>query len=296
MPNIIELITDYLGFDGKFGLNKQDTNKPTTQGALPPVFVDYADRKRDPAGGVPLTKREEVLHNIKDLPEVSGTTRQLYNQETNLDKLKPMPTAHEIVPKPAQMLDKVTPTIQEVAPKPKNKPKNLYKMGSPQAFIHTASLESGIDNDILLKIAKAESSLDPTAQAKTSSAGGLYQFIDSTWKGMVDKYGEKYGIDETDKMDPHANALMGALFIKDNANYIKKRTGKKPDARDLYLAHFSGAGTAVKAIKAIQDTPNAPADSVWSKGAIKANKSIFYKNQKLRTVSEVYKRLTDKVA
>lgn len=167
---------------------------------------------------------------------------------------------------------------------------------TPKSIIGAAATDVGVDADILIKIAQAESSLNPDAKARTSSAGGLFQFIDSTWKDMVKRHGDKYGITVADKFDPRANSIMGAIFTQENANRLKPVLGREPNAREVYLAHFSGAGTAKKVLAKMKQNPNAPASEAWGSAAIKANKSIFYNNGKLRTVEEVFNRLTNKVA
>jgi hypothetical protein len=63
------------------------------------------------------------------------------------------------------------------------------------AAIRSASRTTGATFDYLLNTAIRESSLDPTARARTSSARGLYQFIESTWLTMVKEEGEKFGLD-----------------------------------------------------------------------------------------------------
>ena len=47
--------------------------------------------------------------------------------------------------------------------------------------IDSAGTKSDVDFDYLLQTAIRESSLNPTAKASTSSATGLFQFLDSTW-------------------------------------------------------------------------------------------------------------------
>ena len=46
--------------------------------------------------------------------------------------------------------------------------------------IRDASKRSGVDFKFMLAKAQTESSFDPSAKARTSSASGLYQFIEST--------------------------------------------------------------------------------------------------------------------
>ena len=46
----------------------------------------------------------------------------------------------------------------------------------------------------LLKTATRESSLNPDAKAKSSSAAGLFQFIEQTWLGLVKSDGPRLGL------------------------------------------------------------------------------------------------------
>lgn len=53
--------------------------------------------------------------------------------------------------------------------------------------------KNGVDFDYLLQTAMRESSLDPHAKAKTSSAVGLFQFIEGTWLEVLKEEGPKLG-------------------------------------------------------------------------------------------------------
>ena len=59
--------------------------------------------------------------------------------------------------------------------------------------IKQASQSTGISFQYLLTTAKIESGLNPSAQASTSTAKGLYQFIDQTWLGTVKQEGASLG-------------------------------------------------------------------------------------------------------
>ncbi|HCH95135.1 MAG TPA: lytic transglycosylase, partial [Erythrobacter sp.] len=67
-----------------------------------------------------------------------------------------------------------------------------------QSAIARAATRTGVDFDYLLAQAKLESGLDPSAKAGTSSATGLYQFIDSTWLRTLDRHGAKHGMEWAD--------------------------------------------------------------------------------------------------
>ena len=66
-------------------------------------------------------------------------------------------------------------------------------MQTPQVVsaLKRASASTGAGFDFLMKMAVRESSLDPTAKAGTSSAAGLFQFIEQTWLGAVKQYGDR---------------------------------------------------------------------------------------------------------
>lgn len=48
--------------------------------------------------------------------------------------------------------------------------------------IKTQALEYGVDEKTALRIADCESDFNPRAKNKNSSAYGVYQFLDKTWK------------------------------------------------------------------------------------------------------------------
>jgi hypothetical protein len=160
------------------------------------------------------------------------------------------------------------------------------------AVIDKASNLVGVDKSLMYAMAKQESGFNPNAAAKTSSATGLYQFIKGTWKSMVDKYGSKFPIlQERGPLDAEANAIAGALFIKENSDFLAK--SKIPvNATTIYAAHFLGPGGARTLLTA---QPEANASLILPQAA-QANKPIFYdKNNNPRTVQQVIDVLFQKV-
>src|ERR1700683_4973470 len=65
--------------------------------------------------------------------------------------------------------------------------------GPVETAIARASDATGVDSSFLLGEAQRESRFDPKAAAGTSSASGLFQFIDQTWLATLKRHGAKYG-------------------------------------------------------------------------------------------------------
>src|SRR5215510_11844450 len=60
--------------------------------------------------------------------------------------------------------------------------------------IQQASANTGVDFSFLMAQAAKESGFNPDAKAKTSSASGLYQFVEQSWLSVVRKHGAEYGL------------------------------------------------------------------------------------------------------
>lgn len=169
--------------------------------------------------------------------------------------------------------------------------KDTSGKGDVKTEITKAAKEAGVEPNNMLMLSAMESGLDPNAKAKTSSATGLNQFIKTTWDASVKKYGNKYGIDQnTPATDVRANTLMGAEYLKENAQALRS-VRPNPNFTDLYTAHFLGSGGAKKFFSA---DPNSVAAEQLPKAA-NANKSIFYEGGKALTVSQVYDKLNSRI-
>ncbi|HSJ78770.1 MAG TPA: transglycosylase SLT domain-containing protein, partial [Erythrobacter sp.] len=67
--------------------------------------------------------------------------------------------------------------------------------GTPvEAAIANAAQATSVDFNYLLAQAEVESAMNPAARAGTSSATGLYQFIESTWLETLKKHGDRFGL------------------------------------------------------------------------------------------------------
>lgn len=187
-----------------------------------------------------------------------------------------------------------TSSIIESIPMPKANRSRSAAMPTLQAV----SAITGVSTVLLATFASIESNFDYTVKASTSSATGWFQFLDKTWDGMLDQTYGKYNLRDNDKrslrLDPRANALMGAEFLKDNARVLRAALKREPTDTELYAAHFFGAGTAAKFLTTNPATYGA---ELFPKQAA-ANVGIFYARDKKTplTIGAIIKLFESKVA
>lgn len=184
--------------------------------------------------------------------------------------------------------------------------------------IRQASDKTGVDFDYLLQNAAVESSLDPTAGNGTSSARGLYQFIDSTWLDTVDKHGAEHGLGAAAEAisrdtagnpvvanpaakrqilalrnNPQVAALMAAEFTQDNQATLEATLGRKVEHAELYMAHFLGAAGAGRFLDKRDSVPDACA-AVLLPNAARSNQAVFYQHGRALSVNQVYEKFADR--
>jgi len=184
------------------------------------------------------------------------------------------------------------------------------------AAIARASQSTGVDFSFLMRTAQRESGFNPGAQAPTSSAAGLFQFVEQTWLGALKRHGAKHGYsDYADliqvksdgrlgvsgadahravmalRLDPKASSLMAGELASDNAAYLRGRVGREPTSGELYVAHFLGPKGSADLIDAQQTRPSASAAALFPDAAA-ANPAIFHPGGRTATVAELYANLT----
>lgn len=196
----------------------------------------------------------------------------------------------------------------------------LSSAGRVTNAIALASRRTGVDFGYLLGQAKIESSLNPTAKAATSSATGLYQFIDQSWLAVVNKHGDEYGLGWAAdaisqgsngryyvsdpqvrqqildlRKHPETASVMAAEHASDNKSYLESKLGREAAPVDLYLAHFLGVGGASKFLSAHDRAPDATAASLFP-AAARANRGIFFdRSGSPRSFSEIRDRFAAKL-
>jgi hypothetical protein len=164
---------------------------------------------------------------------------------------------------------------------------------SVRAAIQRASRATGVDFSLLVETARRESAMNPHAKASTSSATGLFQFIDSTWLDMVRRHGADHGLGRYAsalqsgladpglrreilalRTDPEMAARMAGELARENADALQARLGRAASAGELYAAHVMGQGGAARLIEAAARGENNAA-AIFPREAA-ANRGLFY--------------------
>ncbi|UYO00564.1 MAG: lytic transglycosylase domain-containing protein [Devosia sp.] len=184
--------------------------------------------------------------------------------------------------------------------------------------LQSAGSRSGVDFDYLLQTAIRESSLNPEAKARTSSATGLFQFLEGTWLQVMKEQGPRLGYsayaDQIEvrggdyvvrdsakraeilklRENPQIAADLAAAFTRSNGDYLMSAFGRMPSPGELYIAHFLGAQGAERMFTAGLQNPDQVAVNLFPRQA-DANRSIFFDSSgKARTIRQVYQVLTAK--
>jgi len=193
----------------------------------------------------------------------------------------------------------------------------IGNISSIEAAVRRASSTTGVDFGFLMRTAQRESGLSSSAHATTSSAAGLFQFVEQTWLSTLKRHGAAHGyaryaelIDQAPdgrfvvpqgddarkvimdlRYDPHASAAMAAELASDHAAYLRGRTGREPTGGELYAAHFLGPQGSAKLIEAANATPTAAAAALFPDAAA-SNHDVFYRGGRPVTVAELYSNLS----
>lgn len=189
-----------------------------------------------------------------------------------------------------------------------------------QGAIATAARATGVDFSYLLGQAKLESGLNASAHAGTSSASGLYQFIDQSWLSVVKKHGAEHGLGWAAdaisqgangklgvsdagtrqailslRNDPQAASLMAAASASDNRQALEGSLGRAATGTDLYMAHFLGLGGARQFLTTMASNPGASGAAMFP-AAAHANLGVFFNSDgSARSLSAIYDRFADKL-
>jgi len=187
--------------------------------------------------------------------------------------------------------------------------------GRSEIFValRQAAARTGTDFDYLLRTATRESGLKTNAKSNTSSATGLFQFVDQTWLGLVKRYGAAYGlgayadaIEERPgggysvpsaelkgeilalRKDPAVASYMAGEHVCETKGSLEAWLGREVGCGELYAAHFLGEAGARKLIALNAENPDQAAADAFGRAA-SANRNVFYhRDGTPKTVGELY--------
>lgn len=197
---------------------------------------------------------------------------------------------------------------------------STVKTSEVHSAVANAAARSGVDFGYLLNQAKIESSLDPKAQASTSSAAGLFQFTKQTWLRTLKAHGAEHGlawaadaISTTAhghayvgdpsvresimnlRFDANASSAMAGEMAADNRAALEAGLGRPAEPVDLYLAHFLGSEGALKFLTANDADPSQAAAPLFPQAAA-ANRAVFYDaNGAPRSLGDIRTRFAAKI-
>lgn len=276
------------------------------------------DAVNAPSLGAPLTDPSDVLDQLAVDPLVRALRAERLAIELRRSTLNPKPTAvpgmdpllSRPVSRALQVLGGETQapvvlrpfSFRRLLARPPRPATRRYEGPSygVALAIEDAAAKTGVSQSYLYKAARRESAFNPSARAGTSSALGLYQFLDETWLLTLHRHGASFGYGHlarhirldpygrpyvsdpgvrhqvlSARRDPRMSAIMGAAFTRDNQHLLTRTLGRRPSDGETYIAHFLGGDGAVRLIKASRLTPYASAAALFPRAAA-ANRSIFY--------------------
>jgi len=150
--------------------------------------------------------------------------------------------------------------------------------------------------DALALQMRRESGGDSQAKAKTSSAAGLFQITNPTAKGLIAR-NPQWGIEYQDvphfaaTLSPEQQQTLGLGLSKEHVRGLADK-GFEPTPQNVSANWFLGGAGGPALLKAMQADPSMPATSVAGQDQIRANQTMFFKQDGTpRSVSEVYSML-----
>lgn len=213
---------------------------------------------------------------------VAGATEKVKAYEKALNDLKKTIPALKVEAEKAEdydALEKLTETLLADGPPT---PETANLIAQARAAIeqkYTDQLISampGLSTGFYNRLIQVESGGDSKARAKTSSATGIGQFTEGTWLGLFDKvFPALANYDRAAKLALRTNDEMSRKILErltqENQQSLA-RSGIAANDTTLYLAHFLGAGDAVKVLLA---NPNELAENIVKRESVEANRSVF---------------------
>ena len=193
----------------------------------------------------------------------------------------------------------------------------LPKADGIAAAVQAGAERTGTGFNYLMRTAQRESAMNPTAKAGTSSATGLFQFIEQTWLQVIKADGAKHGLQRyadgieskggrltvadpalrheilTLRNDPAVSSVLAGELSRRNGATLAQALGRQPTDGELYIAHVMGARGGAGLIREAISNPDRNAAAMYPDEAA-ANRGLFYDRAsgRARTVGQLYAVLT----
>jgi len=183
-----------------------------------------------------------------------------------------------------------------------------------------AAQATQVDPAYMMALADKESSLLPDNKARTSSAEGLFQFVEGTWLEVLRRFGPQHGFGaeaeairlvggrpavadarERERIlglrrDPYLSALMAGEMIRTHRETLAGKVARDPSFAELYMAHFLGVQGASRFVALLSAEPGKSARTAFPRAA-KANRPLFFAAQPAaRPKGKVAAKATGKAA
>lgn len=150
----------------------------------------------------------------------------------------------------------------------------LSNLGTPSRSLPSFADTSGPAGGYLAGLETRESSGNPLARSRTSSATGLHQFTDKTWAGVMREHPE-LGLTADGRTDPAQSRRAVAAFTTDNEQVLQ-RAGLPVNDASRYASHFLGRSGGPRFVAGTLSNPDAPALTYANPDQVRANRNVFF--------------------
>jgi hypothetical protein len=141
----------------------------------------------------------------------------------------------------------------------------------------------------LYVLAGHESGHNPQAVNPTTGASGLLQFEPGTWASVRQSHPELALPATVGEANEDQQIMAGRAFTSDNARALTA-AGIPVNSSNLYMAHFMGAGGAIKFMSALRQNPDASFAALFPAEAA-ANPTLAQG----RTVAQFYSMMSGRM-
>lgn len=218
-----------------------------TDSLLPTVAPGYSAAQVSPSQLVRPLNMQVPMPSMKDTPPTKDEWALMGDRALGL--AKDYANAPKEAPKPeyANLMRDLQTQLDEL--KKAREAGVSNKVVDPNKDVANADEATG---DYIAANASFESGNDPKAVNKGSGASGLFQFLPSTWAGIM-KERPDLGLTTEGIFNVEQQKKAMQHFTRQNALAIAPILGRKPTGGELYLAHLLGSGGASSVLRSLGD-------------------------------------------